>query len=101
ADLFRDGNALRSLVLCGAVVLHALNLYVATTILPSVVRDIGGIEYYAWNTSLFVVGSIVGAAFCGTALNRLGQRTSFIWAAIVFAAGSLLCTLAPMMEVLI
>lgn len=101
ADLFRNGNALRTLALCGAVVLHALNLYVAATILPSVVREIGGIEYYAWNTSLFVVGSIIGAALCGTALNRFGPRASYSGAAIVFAAGSLLCALAPLMQVLI
>ena len=48
--------------LAGGVALHAINVYIVTTILPSIIKDIGGLEYYAWNTTLFVVTSIVGSA---------------------------------------
>lgn len=99
--LLLGANAIRTLVLCGAVILHALNLYVAATILPSVVRDIGGIEYYAWNTSLFVIGSIAGAAFGGPLLGRIGARSAYLYAALVFAGGCAICALAPAMPVLI
>jgi len=99
--LLRGANALRTLALCGGVALHAVNLYVATTILPSVVRDIGGLDYYAWNTSLFVVGSILGSAVSGAALARLGPRGAYALAAMVFAIGCVICALAPVMLALI
>jgi len=53
-------NLLRSIALTGGVALHAINVHIVTTILPSVVRDIGGLEYYAWNITLFVVTSSSG-----------------------------------------
>ena len=61
-DLLAGRNAAYSIVLAGGVTLHAVNIFIVTTILPSVVGDIGGLEYYAWATTLFVVASILGAA---------------------------------------
>ncbi|MGN4070885.1 MFS transporter, partial [Burkholderia gladioli] len=60
-ELLSGRNGLRSIALAGGVALHAINIYLATTILPSVVHEIGGLEYYAWNTTLFMAASIVGA----------------------------------------
>ncbi|MBW8724471.1 MAG: hypothetical protein JF625_04845 [Inquilinus limosus] len=60
--LFPGVNAIRSLALAGGTALHAVSVYIAITILPSVVEDIGGLDYYAWNTTLFVAASILGAA---------------------------------------
>ena len=42
ADLLRGGNGARSAVVGGGMVMHAVNVFIVTTILPSVVRDIGG-----------------------------------------------------------
>ena len=56
--LLSGRNAIRSLTLAGGVALHATNVFITTTILPSVVRDIGGLPYYAWNTTAFVVMSV-------------------------------------------
>ena len=71
AALLSGTNGVRSLALAGGVVLHAINVYIATTILPSVVKDIGGIDYYAWNTTLFVAASILGSALSARLLGRL------------------------------
>lgn len=95
--MFAGGNAVRSLTLAGGVALHAVNVYIATTILPSVVRDIGGIDLYAWNTSLFVVASILGSALSARALRRLGPRRAYLVAAVIFIVGSGLCGAAPSM----
>ncbi len=59
-ELVTGRNALRSFALAGGVALHAVNVYVVTTVMPSIVRDIGGLEYYAWSTTLFVIASILG-----------------------------------------
>ena len=53
-DLLRGRNGLRSIALAGGVALHAVNIYVVTTILPTIIQEIGGLTYYAWNTTLSV-----------------------------------------------
>ena len=72
--LLSGGNGVRSIALAGGVALHAVNVYVATTILPSVVKDIGGLDLYAWNTTLFVVASIIGSALSARLLQGAGPR---------------------------
>lgn len=99
--LLRGADGLRIVALCVGVALHAINLYLATTLLPSVVREIGGIDYYAWNTSLFVVGSILGSALCAYCLRRIGCRMAYLLAAAVFAAGCLGCAAASAMPAFI
>src|SRR5690606_16442632 len=91
ADLLSGGNLVRSLALSGGVALHAINLYISTTILPSVVQEIGGMEYYAWNTTLFVVASILGAALSTPLLAKAGPRASYGLATLVFVIGTLFC----------
>ncbi|MBX5461865.1 MAG: MFS transporter [Steroidobacteraceae bacterium] len=88
-------------VLCSGVALHAINLYLATTVMPSIVREIGGIDFYAWNTSLFVVGSILGAALASQLLRRAGCRTAYLLAAIAFAVGCVICASASFMPMFI
>ena len=99
--LLSGKNAIRSLALAGGVALHAINVYLATTILPSVVKDIGGLDYYAWNTTLFVVASIVGSALSAKLLQRTGPRRSYVVAAVLFAIGTLVCAAAPTMPVML
>ncbi|MDR0242673.1 MAG: MFS transporter [Burkholderia sp.] len=88
---------MRSLALAGGVALHAINIYIATTILPSVVRDIGGLEYYAWNTTLFMAASIVGAPLAAQVLGRFGPRAAYLIALVVFCGGTLACASAQTM----
>jgi MFS family permease len=100
-DLFAGKNAIRSLTLVGGVALHAINVFIATTILPTVVADIGGMDYYAWNTALFVTASILGSALVPRLLSQAGPRSAYLMAAIIFAAGTLACGLAPSMPVML
>ena len=99
--LLSGTNGVRSLALAGGVVLHAVNVYISTTILPSVVRDIGGIDYYAWNTTLFVAASILGSALSARLLIRAGPRGAYVSATLVFAIGTLICAFAPSMPVML
>ncbi len=100
-DLFAGKNAITSLTLVGGVALHAINVFIATTILPTVVQDIGGMDYYAWNTALFVTASILGSALVPQLLSKAGPRSAYLIAAIIFAAGTLTCGLAPSMPVML
>jgi len=99
--LLSGKNGARSAALSGGVALHAINIYIATTVLPSVVQEIGGLNLYAWNTTLFVVASILGSALTNRALNRTGARGAYQIAIVLFLAGSLLCALAPSMLVML
>ncbi|MDB5781051.1 MAG: major facilitator superfamily 1 [Caballeronia mineralivorans] len=51
SDLLRGKNGFLALALTGGVALYALNVHIVSTVLPSVVRDIGGLDFYAWNTT--------------------------------------------------
>lgn len=101
AELLHGRNALRSIALAGGVALHAINVYIVTTILPTVIADIGGLAFYAWSTTLFVVTSIIGSTLSARLLEGLGPRRAFLLALAVFAAGSALCAAAPSMPVLL
>ncbi|MDA8249202.1 MAG: MFS transporter [Rhodospirillales bacterium] len=101
SELFRGGNAGRSAVVGGGMILHALNTFIVATILPSVVRDIGGLRYFAWSTVLYVVASLLGGAFCARLLQRVGPRHAYRLALAGFALGSVTCALAPAMPVLL
>lgn len=90
-DLFARDHLAHSLILGGGVVLHALNIFISTTILPSIVRDIGGLDYYAWSTTLFVVASIVSAALTSRLKIALGARNAYLVALGLFALGTILC----------
>lgn len=93
-DLLRGRNGLLAVALTGGVALHAINVHIVTTVLPSVVQDIGGLDWYAWNTTLFVVASIVGAAVSVRLLAARGPRGACLAALALFALGSAACAAA-------
>lgn len=101
ADLLSGTNALLTIALTGGVALHAINIYIVTTILPSVVNDIGGLEYYAWNTTLFVATSIIGSALSSKVLDSLGPKWAYLFALALFSFGSIWCALSPSMLTLL
>lgn len=99
--LLSGRNGLRSIALAGGVALHAINVYIVVTILPSIIADIGGLAYYAWSTTLFVVTSIVGSTLAAKLIDQLGPRWAYLLGLAVFSCGTLLCALAPSMPLLL
>lgn len=99
--LLSGKNAAYSLALSGGVALHAINIYIATTVLPSVIKEIGGLNLYAWNTTLFVIASILGSTLTAKLLDIVGSRKSYTIASILFMIGSLICALATNMPIML
>jgi MFS family permease len=99
--LFRDGDAFISIMLTGGVAIHALSLRVVSTVLPSVVEEIGGLRFFAWSTTVAIVSAIWGAAFAASSVRWRGLRNSYRIALMLFAVGSIGCALAPDMGVLL
>lgn len=100
-DLFSGRHGIYTFALAGGVTLHAVNVYIATTAMPSVIADIGGLDFYAWATTLFVVASILGSALTARLLNGSGPRGAYVLATSIFALGTLICALAPSMPVML
>ena len=100
-ELLSGKNGLRTIALCGGVAVHAINVYIVTTIMPSVVRDIGGIHYYAWITSLFVAASIIGSTLSVRLIEQLGLRNGYLLGIFIFILGSSFAAMAPTMPFLL
>ncbi|WP_222887773.1 MFS transporter [Enterobacter sp. C2] len=100
-DLLGGKNLALAVALSGGVALHAINIYIATTVLPSVVNEIGGLDLYAWNTTLFVVASILGSALTARLLASSGSRRAYAVAALLFIIGSLGCAFAQSMPMML
>lgn len=99
--MFQGRRALAAITLASGVGLQALETFIGSTLLPSVVRDIGGLELFAWNTTVFIVAAIIASIFAAVRPFNLGPRGIYIFAAFGFGLGSLICGLAPNMEVML
>jgi MFS family permease len=98
-DLFSDGRGRVVTALAAGVFFYAVNVYLATTILPSLVADIGGLSLYAWTTTLFVVTSLIGSTCAAAALRRFGARDAYRAGAAALVVGTVICAIAPSMTV--
>ncbi len=99
--VFAEGRALAAITFASGVGLQAMETFTVSTLLPSVVRDIGGLELFAWNTTASIVASIIAAIFAAVRPFGLGPRGTYVLAAAGFGLGSLICGFAPNMEVML
>jgi MFS family permease len=100
-ELFSDGNTSRSIVLASAVALHGFFMFVTSTLLPSIVTEIGGMPYYAWVTTIFGVGSITGSMLAPGVLRWIPARRAYQFALLLFLFGSIFCATASDMAAII
>jgi MFS family permease len=71
------------------------------TILPATVAEIGGLAYYGWTFSAFMLAEIVGITVAGAAGDDRGLAPAFAAGGALFVAGLLAAGAAPSMPVLI
>ena len=100
-EMLSGGNALPVLVFAGGVGMNAIEVYIGSTLMPSVVAEIGGLDLFAWVTTVFVVASIAASIFAAVRPFGLGPRQNYLIAASLFGIGSLVCGLAPSMPILL
>ena len=100
-ELLGPRNLGASTVLAGGVALYATNEFLTISLLPSAVADIGGQRFYAWVTTVYLVASVVAATTVSAVLARIGPRWAYMSGLGVFGLGSLLCAMAPTMELLL
>ncbi|OZD08216.1 MFS transporter [Rhodococcus sp. 06-235-1A] len=82
--------------------LAMLDATVVNIALPAIGRDLGaGVTGLQWTLSGYTLALASLILLGGSLGDRLGRRRVFIWGTVWFAAASVLCGLAPSIEVLI
>ncbi|NUW32435.1 MFS transporter [Nonomuraea sp. SMC257] len=89
------------MVLAGGVLVAAINIYLAASLLPTAVSDLGGESFYAWNMTIYLVAMVVATMLTGRLLSRRGNVGAYLLGFATFTAGSVACALSPAMVVLL
>ena len=82
--MFQGARGLAAITLASGVGLQAMETFIVSTLLPSVVGEIGGLELFAWNTTVFIVASIMASVFAAVRPFNLGPRGIYLVAAFGF-----------------
>jgi len=77
--------------------LSALDGTIVSTALATIIGDLGGIKYYAWVGTAYMLTSTTATPLFGKLSDLYGRRLLFQIAIITFIAGSLICALAQTM----
>ncbi|MCO5150306.1 MULTISPECIES: MFS transporter [unclassified Shinella] len=98
SSLFSRAYLFSTLMLGGGIMLHAVETYITATLMPSIVRDIGGLSLFAWATTIYVAASVLGSTFVAVRPERVTLNHCYRAGALLFGIGSLVCAVAPTME---
>src|SRR5919108_652586 len=99
--LFHGRRLVYTLLVTLSIGIHALGMHMLSTVLPSIVADLGGATFYAWATLLYTIASIIGTVCGGLVTARLALRRAYLVGALVLLAGSVGCATAPHIAVLL
>lgn len=78
--------------------LHAIIWYLASTAMPTAIKDIGGAEYLSWVSSLFLMTTIIGGSVTAMLKGRFGGRNAMLGAGFVVMIGGFISAVAPNVE---
>ncbi|WP_208434313.1 MFS transporter [Bartonella taylorii] len=95
--LLLDKNSVCFLTFIGGVVLHATNVYIVVTILPSLMSDLSGEFYYSWVATVFITASLLGTSLATKILGKIGPRRAYVISGLIFTVGTFICGIAPTM----
>jgi len=94
----------RGPVLIGLMIatsLVALDATIIATVVPSIVRDVGGFSQFPWLFSIYLLTQAVSVPLYGKLADLVGRRPVLLVGIGVFIAGSILCGVAWSMPTLI
>ncbi|HSH25237.1 MAG TPA: MFS transporter, partial [Massilibacterium sp.] len=84
-----------------AMFMSAVEATIVSTAMPQIVADLGKFSLYSWVFSSYLLMQTVTILIYGKLSDLFGRKPVFLFGVIVFIIGSLLCGLAPSMEMLI
>ena len=83
------------------MLLAALDATIVSTALPTIVGDLHGANHLSWVVVAYLLASTVSTPLWGKLGDLYGRKVFFIWAIVIFLAGSMLCGFAQNMLELI
>ncbi|WP_329427590.1 MFS transporter [Streptosporangium sp. NBC_01495] len=89
------------IVMAGGVLVGAVNIYLASSMLPTVVADIGGASFYAWSMTIYLVATVIATMLVSRFLSRWGNVGAYLLGFAVFMVGSLACAASMTMPMLL
>jgi len=96
-ELFHQGRLALSLSILLSSMLVALDVLIVNTVLPQILKSLGGTPYYAWAIGVYSLGAFVTIPIASVAMPRLGPRRTLIVAMSLFLLGAICGGLAKSM----
>ena len=81
--------------LMAGLFLAALDQTIVATALPTIVGELGGLDYYSWVVTAYLLSATVCTPLYGKISDIYGRRVTFQAAILIFLLGSLLAGAAP------
>jgi EmrB/QacA subfamily drug resistance transporter len=83
------------------MMLAGLDQTIVATALPTIARELQGIEHMSWVVSAYLLTSTAATPIYGKLSDFYGRRTMLQWALAIFLAASVLCAVAQTMTQLV
>jgi MFS family permease len=83
------------------IAFNAFEAMAVATVMPTISRDLDGIELYALAFAAPLASAVVGMVAAGSWSDRRGPAVPLLVSLVLFSIGVLACGLAPSMEVLV
>lgn len=80
-----------------AVFLYSAEITVVGTAGPTILKELGGIDYYSWLFTSYLFSSTLSMPFWGRYADHLGRKKLYILSLTIFLIGSILCGLSQSM----
>ena len=98
------GTRQRTIILIGlmlGMLLAALDQMIVSTALPTIVKDLHGLEHISWVVTAYLLASTVCMPLYGKLGDQYGRKPVFVFVIVIFLIGSILCGMAQSMTMLI
>lgn len=89
------------IAIIGALFFAAVNQTIVSNALPKIISDLGGLNYYSWVFTSFMLTSAIMTIIAGKLSDIYGRKPFFLIGILVFSVGAFLCGTAGTIEHLI
>lgn len=82
------------IAIMSAMLFAALNQTIVGTALPRIIADLGGMEYFSWVFTVYMLAATVTAVLAGKLSDIYGRKPFILSGIIIFIIGSFLAGLS-------
>ena len=89
------------IAIVGALFFAAVNQTIVSNALPKIISDLGGLNYYSWVFTSYMLTSAIMTIIAGKLSDIYGRKPFFLIGILVFSIGAFLCGMSASIEQLI